>query len=157
MRHMSRSSPCLNRLICSFQGKEKEFWEVAEERIHGQHHLLLEPGRWQMLLQRDPGKFHGNVYLPSVSLSVIHISEKSLGPEFLKFPMKKGSPGRKHMANSLLVTGIRSVTMRRRNLFPLKYQSHKLGYWTCSHITKWQMLFLMEFYNSCTPKIISKK
>ena len=94
------------------------------ERIHGQHHLLLEPGRWQMLLQRDPRKFHGKVYLQSGSLSVIYRSEKSLGPEFLKFPMKKVSLWRKQMANSLLVTEIWPINMRRRrNLFPLNIKA----------------------------------
>lgn len=55
-------------------------------------------------LQRDPRKFHRKVYLQSVTLGVIYRSEKTWGPEFLKFPMNKVCLWRKQMANDLLVT-----------------------------------------------------
>lgn len=140
------TAPVLLGSSAPFGERKPNTEKKQKKEAMGWHHLLIEPRRGQMLLQRDPRKLS---WVCSQCQSNSHLQKwERLGPECLKSPVKKVPLWRKQMANSLLV-GIWPINTRRTHRFSFKYQGHKWCYWTCSHITKWQMLFLEKFSDSC--------
>lgn len=114
------TAPVLMGSAAPFGERKPNTEKKQKKEAMGWHHLLIEPRRGQMLLQRDPRKLS---WVCSQCKSNCHLQKwERLGPECLKSPVKKVSLWRKQMANSLLV-GNWPTNTRRTHHFLLNIKA----------------------------------